>query len=453
MRMPETNRKPSQSAALLIGILLTLVAMVGHRFLPERRLSIDSAREGANFFPVHLSNGAPPKFEWIDQARFHFACQFPEAAAYQGCGFAYMLSTTVASQGVDLSRFKTLNLAVRYTGKAQYLRVSIRNFDPRFSKLEDLNSPKFNFVNVPTRDLSHPIAINLREFAVAEWWTTAYNLPREFSRPDLSNATVFNIDLQGDLDGSQHDIQVDKIEFVGDWISTEYWYLGILCAWMIIGTTYGTSQWLRMRRAYRAQREKILDLEDEKDMYQKLSTLDALTGVLNRHGIGQFVGALSITRVAASVIVIDLDHFKRINDERGHAIGDRVLRTLGEILRSCTRNTDGLGRWGGEEFVLVCPGASLASAADLAEKLRHKIMETNFIPEYPLPVTASFGVATSADHQSFEDAFRQADEALYLAKNRGRNCVVCANEEQMHKVTGARKSTLAIISGRFKLLK
>ena len=112
---------------------------------------------------------------------------------------------------------------------------------------------------------------------------------------------------------------------------------------------------------------------------------------------------------------------------------------MGEILRAHTRNTDGLGRWGGEEFVLVCPGASLAKAADLAEKLRHRIMQTNFIPEDPLPITASFGVATSHADQSFEDAFRQADQALYLAKSRGRNCVVTAAEDQMHKITGARK--------------
>ena len=188
-------------------------------------------------------------------------------------------------------------------------------------------------------------------------------------------------------------------------------------------------------------------------MYQTLATVDSLTGVLNRHGIGQFIAALGITRVAASVIVIDLDHFKRVNDERGHHVGDRVLRTLGEILRSCTRNTDAVGRWGGEEFVLVCPGASLANAADMAEKLRHRIMETNFIPEDPLPITASFGVATSSDSQSFEDAFRQADQALYLAKNRGRNCVVAADENQLRKISGASKGTLALISGRFKLHK
>ena len=447
------HRKPTQSAVLLLGILVTLLAVVAHRFLPERRLTIDSSREGANFFPVESGSGVQAAFKWIDQAKFHYTCQFPRATVMQGCGFAYMLSGADASRGIDLSRFRTLKLAVRYTGDSQYLRVGIRNFDPRFSRLEDLNSPKFNFVNIPTRDLDRPIVINMSEFAVAEWWTTAYNLPREYSRPDLRNATVLNIDLQGDLGGTYHDIQIDRIEFVGHWISAESWYLGILCVWMILGATYGISLWLRMRRKHREQRKRIRHLESEKEKLQKLSTLDALTKVLNRHGIEQFVGSLRSVHMPTSVIVIDLDHFKRVNDDRGHHVGDRVLKTVGEILRAHTRNTDGLGRWGGEEFVLVCPGANLATAADLAEKLRHKIMETNFAPEDPLHITASFGVAASHGDTSFEDAFRHADQALYLAKNRGRNCVVAAAEDQLHKVTGARKSTWALISGRFKLHK
>jgi diguanylate cyclase (GGDEF)-like protein len=130
-----------------------------------------------------------------------------------------------------------------------------------------------------------------------------------------------------------------------------------------------------------------------------------------------------------------------------------VLRQMGEILRAQTRKTDGLGRWGGEEFVLVCPGKSLENAAARAEKLRQKINEMNFIPEDPLPITASFGVAASHADQSFEDVFQQADQALYEAKSRGRNCVVAAGGEQMHQVTGARKGALALLSGRFKVLK
>jgi len=453
MREPdESPRKSSHTAALLVGILLTCIAVAGHGLLPKRRLSLDSAAVG-NYFLMQSGNGAPAEIEWIDQSRFHFACQFPHASVGQGCSFGYQLHSGKGDEGIDLSRFRTLNLAIRYSGNAKYLRIAVRNFDRRFSRLDDLNSPKFNFVNIPARDLAEPVAISLSEFWVPEWWIAQYDLPRSLSQPDLSNAIVFSIDLMGDLGDSHHDIQIDRIEFVGDWVSAEYWYLGILCILMILATTYGLSRWVRMRRSHREQRRKINDLESEKENYRRLSTLDSLTDVLNRHGIERFVETLETTGVPASVIVIDIDHFKRVNDERGHYGGDRVLRKMGEILRAHTRNTDGLGRWGGEEFVLVCPGASLEKATELAEKLREKIKETNFIPDAPLPITASFGVATSRADQSFEDTFRQADEALYLAKSRGRNCVVVAAEDQMHNMTGARKSTWALISGRFKLHK
>ena len=450
---PQSPARSSHAAVLLAGILLTCLAVVSYRFLPERRLPIQHSSAGPYAFLMQSGDGAPADIRWVDQARFHFACQFPVATVAQGCSFGYPLHGARVDEGTDLSRYRTLNLTIRYTGKARYLRVAIRNFDPRFSKAEDLNSPKYNYVNIPVRDLAKPVAIDLNEFWVPEWWIAQYDLSRELSHPDVSNATIFSFDLLGELGGTRHDIQIDKVEFAGDWISAESWYLGILCVLVVFATTYGISQWLLLRRKHREQRKKIHELEDEKEKYRRLSTLDALTNVLNRHGIERFVESLQVTRVPASVIVIDIDHFKRVNDLRGHYGGDRVLRTMGEILRSQTRNTDGLGRWGGEEFVLVCPGASLTSAAELAEKLRHKIKDTNFIPEDPLAITASFGVATTSRDLSFEDAFRQADQALYLAKSRGRDCVVAANEEQMHTMTGARKGTWALISGRFKLHK
>jgi diguanylate cyclase (GGDEF)-like protein len=455
MRAAEDSspRKSTNSVALLAGIVLTCLAMVGHRFLPERRLALENTNSDPYPFLMQSGDGAPADIQWVDQGHFHFACQFPKATVDQGCSFGYPLHQEQVDHGVDLSRYRTLNLTIRYTGNARYLRVAVRNFDPRFSTIEDLNSPKYNFVNIPARDLQKPVAIRLSEFWVPEWWIDQYDLPRSLSQPDLSNATIFSIDLRGKLSESHHDIQIDKIEFVGDWISAEYWYLGILCLWMIIGALYGTTQWVRLRRKHREQRKKISDLESEKEEYRRLSTVDALTNVLNRHGIEQFVEELTVTRTPASVIVIDIDHFKRVNDQRGHYGGDRVLRKMGDILRAHVRNTDGLGRWGGEEFVLVCPGASIEKAAELAEKLRRKIADANFIPEEPLPITASFGVANASADKSFEDAFQQADEALYLAKSRGRNCVVAAGEDEMHTMTGARKGTWAVLSGRFKLHK
>jgi diguanylate cyclase (GGDEF)-like protein len=441
------SRKPSQSVMLLIGILLTIAAVVAHRFLPERRLTLDTSKEGAVYFLMKFGEEALTQVDWVDQSRVHFKCRFAQEVPGASCTYTYLLyQGDAADHGVDLSRFRHLNLAIRYTGSAHYLRVAIRNFDPRYSRKEDTNSSKFNAVNLQPKDLATPVAIDLHEFAVPEWWVAQYDLPRDLAQPDLSNAIAFSVYLQGEPAGIDHHIQIDKVEFTGDWISAESWYLGILCAWMIAAAIYGSSQWLRLHRQHR-------ELQREKDRYKELSTIDGLTKALNRHGIEQFIASLNFTHLPTSVIVIDLDHFKKINDQRGHYAGDRVLQSVGEILRSHTRYTDGLGRWGGEEFILVCPGATLAKASDLAEKLRQRIMQTSFLPEDPLAVTASFGVATSPAGGSFEDAFQQADQALYLAKSRGRNCVVAAGDDQMHKVTGARKGTWALISGRFKLHK
>jgi diguanylate cyclase (GGDEF)-like protein len=451
------NRKPSQSVVLLIGILLTLIAVAAHRVLPERRLSLYTSEEvdtfapGATYFLTTSAEQSQTKADWVDQSRLHFKCRFAKEAPGASCGYTYMLALDNAAVGENLSRYRNLNLTIRYTGSARYLRLAIRNFDPRFSRIEDTNSAKFNSLNVARGDLAKPVAIDLREFTVPEWWVAQYDLPRNLSQPDLSNATAFSIYLQGEPAGTDHEIQVDKVEFSGDWISAEHWYLGILCVWMLIGVGYGTSQWIALRRRHREQRQKIGELQNEKDKYQKLSTIDGLTKALNRHGIEQFVESLQAANLPLSVIVIDLDHFKRVNDLRGHYDGDRVLQAIGELLRLHSRSTDGLGRWGGEEFVLVCPGASLSKAANLAEKLRERIMLTKFLPEDPVAITASFGVAACEVGSNFHDAFRQADQALYLAKSRGRNCVVAASEEQMHKVTGARKGTWALISGRFKL--
>jgi diguanylate cyclase (GGDEF)-like protein len=445
--MVEFNeKKTSQAAALAAGILLTLVAVFAHRSLPERRLSLDASQEGAHFY---LTKGeeALTQVDWVDPARLHFKCHFASAASGASCGYTYeLLQGPDIAHGTDLSRYRNLNLTIRYTGSAHYLRVAIRNFDPRFSRVEDFNSTKFNTLNLQPKDLAKTVAINLHEFTVPEWWTAQYDLPRDLAQPDLNNAIALSIYLQAESAGTDHDVQVTKVEFSGEWISAESWYLGILCAWMIAAISYGASKWLRLRR-------KHSELQTEKDKFEKLSTIDGLTKVLNRHGIEQFIASLQVDNLPTSVIVIDLDHFKKINDHRGHYAGDRVLQNVGEILRAHTRNTDGLGRWGGEEFILVCPGANLSQASDLAEKLRHRIMQTNFIPEDPLAVTASFGVATSPAGGSFAEAFQQADQALYLAKSRGRNCVVAAAEDQMHKMTGARKGTWALISGRFKLHK
>ena len=119
---------------------------------------------------------------------------------------------------------------------------------------------------------------------------------------------------------------------------------------------------------------------------------------------------------------MDIDHFKQINDQHGHGFGDYVLAEVSRIVKEYIREKDLFARWGGEEFLLVCRNTSLNDAQAVAEKIRLLIAAHDF--DRGAKVTASFGVATLTGIDTLEQLFQAADQALYLAKNAGRNRVV-----------------------------
>jgi diguanylate cyclase (GGDEF)-like protein/PAS domain S-box-containing protein len=158
---------------------------------------------------------------------------------------------------------------------------------------------------------------------------------------------------------------------------------------------------------------------------EQLASTDGLTGLWNRRELDERVRR-EIDRADRygddlSLVLYDIDHFKTINDRFGHPAGDRVLVELGRRLRSQLRESDGLGRWGGEEFLVLMPHSSGEEARRLAEKLRRLVAETPV--EDVGTVTASFGVAQRRPQEPAEAWFRRVDGALYRAKQAGRNRV------------------------------
>jgi diguanylate cyclase (GGDEF)-like protein len=136
------------------------------------------------------------------------------------------------------------------------------------------------------------------------------------------------------------------------------------------------------------------------------------------------------------VILLDIDRFKEINDKYGHAKGDRVLKATADLLRKTIRNADSAGRWGGEEFLVVCPETDLAGAGALAEKLRMAFADTQF-PE-GIHRTASFGVAVFQG-EGVEELVGRADDALYAAKEAGRNRVALAEAAALSAPVGPQR--------------
>jgi diguanylate cyclase (GGDEF)-like protein len=158
---------------------------------------------------------------------------------------------------------------------------------------------------------------------------------------------------------------------------------------------------------------------------QELSDTDALTGVHNRRGF-----MAHLRRLAAeagrdgfrfSLIMFDLDHFKAVNDRHGQIVGDDALQLIAERVRNAVRDVDIVGRWGGEEFMVLCPQTELPEAMLLAERLRHAI-DCEAVGSAG-PVSASFGVACGSADQGLEACVERVEAAVAGAKQAGRNCV------------------------------
>ncbi len=193
---------------------------------------------------------------------------------------------------------------------------------------------------------------------------------------------------------------------------------GILAAGRRIGESGN-----RLRRAVKEQTESVKMLQDRLSKAEDLAAHDPLTGLANRRELDHFISSMQEEGEAA-LLMIDIDHFKRINDQHGHTAGDEVLANLAKILTDNIRATDIVARIGGEEFIVVLPGLSRSQAHHTGESLRRAVHVTGFKCQVgKLSVTISIGAATRLTNESARDWIKRADQALYNAKNAGRNCI------------------------------
>jgi diguanylate cyclase (GGDEF)-like protein len=170
-------------------------------------------------------------------------------------------------------------------------------------------------------------------------------------------------------------------------------------------------------------------IEKNRELH-RLSITDGLTGLFNRKQLMDLFD-MELARsqryqVPFSVLIADIDHFKQINDTFGHLAGDAVLRRIADTLRQAVRECDHVGRYGGEEFLIILPNSSAPGAVEMAQRLREAISRVRFYNDgNEISMTISVGVAQCfAGEEGTEAILRRADAALYQAKANGRNCVI-----------------------------
>lgn len=429
--MTVLNHRFEKSLAILV--VLTLIAIFIAPWLLTTKLVIrpdHGIYEQIIYSDTDKSNGSS-SVKWIDESQWEWECELRDKYQYPYCGFQLFLNRGF-DDGIDLSHFDRVRFSLEYQGQADTIRVFLRNNNPRYTIPNDERTTKFNQLEIHHALIDFPATIEFSAFSVSDWWIRDYGIPVEQSYTEFDNIVTVEIHTGNGAPHGTHRYSLQEIQFSGKILDTEYWYLLIIVFWLCfiliyLGYRIFSLNW--QLRNHQKRQEELLEvnqlLDDHRRTLEYKSKTDPLTGALNREGAQ---GCLSDGLLGwreekrpLSVILIDLDYFKAINDNHGHDAGDHVLIQFAEVIRANIREQQMFARWGGEEFLLVCHDTAMDDAIEIADRLRECALNHTFFNS--IKVTASFGVTSLRATESIAKLFRRADTALYDAKARGRNCV------------------------------
>jgi len=332
---------------------------------------------------------------------------------------------------LDLSVYDSVEISIHSMNApvTSRVRVQLRNVNPAYTDPNRLVTMKYNELQYAPETTPSPACFIWDDFRVPPWWTDMVTVPYTLARTEVTRIAQIDITTPENVAiGDSGTLEVVKLVFRGKQMSATVFYQGLLGLWIFFALgilahrawTYSHSLRLQQKRE-----KELMAINDALSIksreMESMAKKDPLTSLLNRNGLrDHLVGALDRARSCKeplSVIMVDIDHFKKVNDIQGHARGDEILQAVGHNLLSNTRMHDAVARWGGEEFLILCPATRLETAAMVAEKLR-RVIEA--LPEH---VTCSFGVAEWKGEDSIADLIHRADMALYSAKDQGRNQV------------------------------
>ncbi|WP_394203066.1 GGDEF domain-containing protein [Shewanella waksmanii] len=426
------QREGKDNLVIVLLILITISVLFLHRYFLNKSLLIDVNSSFPEYIITDSSqNGASVAklFEFDDHYLFEcdiIASDYPWPFCELSFSFGLDATHTVANT-IDLTQFTSVKVSAYYLNQRQPLsgfRLHLRSFNPHYSSINDEASWKYSGIEYwPTVAQRH-ITIPLSALQVPTWWLVEKQLPIDMIAPELDNVVELEFATGNNIKPGKYLIRIESIEFIGKRFSDTAVYRSLIIMWLLAACTGVCVNIFRakaklanaLQRAYELKQLNQL-LNDEAAALKTQVERDALTGALNRHGIGK---VLANDMPLVSIIMFDIDHFKIINDTHGHNAGDEVLQLIVRVISEHIRTSDFLCRWGGEEFLLLCPNTRLADAYQLAQSLRELIEDHRW--PYAIKVTSSFGVGEKGK-ESYKELIERTDKALYQAKATGRNRV------------------------------
>jgi len=253
----------------------------------------------------------------------------------------------------------------------------MRNFEPGFSQLNNEDTLKVNELEF-ILPADGKITIPLKLMHIASWWIAENDITLDQTEMRINHVPFIQLSTSSTAPLGDYQITVNSIRFTGKWISRNQLLLGIILAWMTLGMYGLVAELKKIRMRLITSENSIQRLQsinralhlETKELAGQART-DSLTGALNREGLREFLmEQWSHERPfdpELCVIFIDIDYFKSINDNFGHTIGDQVLQDFVRLIHANIRESEQLVRWGGEEFLIVCPQTNLSHALGIAE--------------------------------------------------------------------------------------
>jgi diguanylate cyclase (GGDEF)-like protein len=430
-----TRRLPAMAdmkveLALLVMLLLTTYALVFGDVLLSRTISFSPAPPRSYDVAWHNdeSEGGDSTVTSTPRDRLAWSCQLKPRYAYPYCGYDIRFDGARQRSGIDLTKFDRMTVDLEYSGPAKTVRFFVDNSDARYRPYGIPNFIKYNRAETKIVNGRQSIQIMFHDLGVPDWWIDKYGIPPELSRPQFDNVTALEIVTGTGAPPGTYHFRIRKVELHGSLLNGTEKYGSLLAIWLGAVMAFLVYRLRNLKADLHSRRMLQILTKREADSVKREAQTDYLTRVLNRFGLTDGYVALVADHARpgpVALLMVDVDHFKAINDRFGHNAGDVVLTLLAQRLVEHARAGDLMGRWGGEEFILVLRDCSQRVAMDVGEALRKSIAELDLGPFGQ--VTVSVG-AVSADPAPPDLAtlVEQADVAMYRAKKQGRNRVLGA---------------------------
>ena len=408
----------------LIAFLLSGLVVALYDYIPLHTVQIYPNEYAELSIFSDENEGGLSRATWIARQDSKFSCQVIPSNTAQYCG----ASITWSEQNkkyYDLRKFEYFILDVKHQGNSENFVLNIYHEPEGDSQLP----VKYMGVNIGREELSTPVVINFRDIRVVDWWIRQNHISREQSHVELSNINAIGFAPTAPFSSGTDIIELRSLSVVGHYFSKQRLYGGLLIFWAVLLGIEALIHYLSLHSRITRAAKKLQVLADISAEYKVKAETDKLTGLCNREGLAQALQAIEQQerKNEYSLLLIDVDHFKRLNDEYGHDMGDRVLTELAVLLNRSVRADDLVCRWGGEEFIILFHYNVASDVFHFAEKIRAEIGQATFADNRNLRITVSIGAAIMHDDEPFEFSFKRADKALYTAKNNGRNRIILAH--------------------------